>query len=96
LVAVLVPGCARAVSALTVPGFQVFHGPDAVAGLALTGARLPDATIIPVLINGAVGVVTTVRGRPFSVMGLSWLATASSRSTRRRPRSGRAVTAGVL
>ena len=50
-----------------IPG--VFHGPDAVAGLALTGARLPDATVVPVLINGAVGVVTTVRGRPFSVMG---------------------------
>jgi RNA polymerase sigma-70 factor (ECF subfamily) len=50
-----------------IPG--VFYGPDAVAGLALTGARLPDATLIPVLINGAVGVVTTVRGRPFSLMG---------------------------
>ncbi|HYT13915.1 MAG TPA: sigma-70 family RNA polymerase sigma factor [Candidatus Nitrosopolaris sp.] len=47
----------------------VVYGPDAVAGLALTGARLPDATLIPVLVNGAVGVVTTMRGRPFSVMG---------------------------
>jgi RNA polymerase sigma factor (sigma-70 family) len=47
----------------------VFHGPDAVAGLALTGARLPDAELVPVLINGAAGVITTVRGRPFSVMG---------------------------
>jgi RNA polymerase sigma factor (sigma-70 family) len=48
---------------------SVVHGPDAVAGLALTGARLPDTKLIPVLINGAVGVVTTTRGRPFSLMG---------------------------
>ena len=47
----------------------VFHGPDAVAGLALTGARLPDAELVPVLINGAVGVIAIVGGRPFSLMG---------------------------
>jgi RNA polymerase sigma-70 factor (ECF subfamily) len=45
------------------------RGPDAVAGLALTGARLPGAQLIPVLINGAAGVVVTVGGRPFSLMG---------------------------
>jgi RNA polymerase sigma-70 factor (ECF subfamily) len=37
--------------------------------LALTGARLPNAKLIPVLINGSAGVVITVDGRPFSMMG---------------------------
>jgi RNA polymerase sigma-70 factor (ECF subfamily) len=45
------------------------RGPAAVAELALTGARLPNAVLIPVLINGAAGVVVTVRGRPLSLMG---------------------------
>jgi RNA polymerase sigma factor (sigma-70 family) len=45
------------------------HGPDAVAELALAGARLPGAELIPVLINGAAGVVVTVGGRPFSLLG---------------------------
>ena len=45
------------------------RGPEAVAGLALTGARLPGARLLPVLINGAAGVVVTVGGRPFSLMG---------------------------
>jgi RNA polymerase sigma factor (sigma-70 family) len=47
----------------------VLHGPDAVAELAMTGARLPGAELIPVLINGAAGVVVIVGGRPFSLMG---------------------------
>lgn len=47
----------------------VVRGPDAVAALALTGARLPGARLIPVLINGAAGVVVTISGRPFSLMG---------------------------
>lgn len=50
----------------TVPA--VVRGTDAVAELAMTGARLPGAELIPVLINGAVGVVVTVGGRAFSVM----------------------------
>jgi RNA polymerase sigma-70 factor (ECF subfamily) len=45
------------------------RGPDAVAALALTGARLPGAELIPVLINSLAGVVVTVGGRPFSLMG---------------------------
>jgi RNA polymerase sigma factor (sigma-70 family) len=45
------------------------HGPDAVAELALAGARLPGAELIPVLINGTAGVVVTVGGRPFSLLG---------------------------
>lgn len=44
------------------------HGTDAVAELAMTGARLPGAELIPVLINGVAGVVVTVGGRPFSLM----------------------------
>ncbi|HEY1420130.1 MAG TPA: sigma-70 family RNA polymerase sigma factor [Candidatus Dormibacteraeota bacterium] len=50
-----------------VPG--VVHGPDAVAALAFTGGRLPDSELVPVLINGAAGVLVTVGGRPFSLMG---------------------------
>lgn len=45
------------------------RGPAAVAALAVTGARLPNAVLIPVLMNGAAGVIVTVRGRPFSLMG---------------------------
>ena len=51
------------------PAPAVTRGPSAVAALALTGARLPDAKLIPVLINGSAGVVITVGGRPFSMMG---------------------------
>jgi len=47
----------------------VTTGPSAVAALALTGARLPNAVLIPVFINGSAGVVITVGGRPFSMMG---------------------------
>lgn len=47
----------------------VVHGPDAVAALALTGARLPGAELLPVLINGAAGVLVTVGSRPYSLMG---------------------------
>lgn len=49
----------------------VVRGPEAVAALALTGARLPGAQLIPVLINGTAGVVVTVGGRPFSLMGFT-------------------------
>ena len=51
------------------PAPAVTSGPSAVAALALTGARLPNAKLIPVLINGSAGVVVTVDGRPFSLMG---------------------------
>jgi RNA polymerase sigma factor (sigma-70 family) len=51
------------------PAPAVTTGPSAVAALALTGARLPNAKLIPVLINGSAGVVITVNGRPFSMMG---------------------------
>lgn len=51
------------------PAPAISRGPAAVAGLAMTGARLPDAVLIPVLINDSAGVVITTRGRPFSLMG---------------------------
>jgi len=51
------------------PAPAVTSGPSAVAALALTGARLPNAKLIPVLINGSAGVVITVGRRPFSMMG---------------------------
>ena len=51
------------------PAPAVITGPSAVAALALTGARLPNAELIPVVINGSAGVVITVGGRPFSMMG---------------------------
>ncbi|MGH7760488.1 MAG: sigma-70 family RNA polymerase sigma factor [Candidatus Dormibacteraceae bacterium] len=47
---------------------SIVRGTDAVVELAMTGARLPDAELIPVLINGAAGVVVTLGGRPFSLM----------------------------
>jgi RNA polymerase sigma-70 factor (ECF subfamily) len=51
------------------PGaLKVIHGAAAVARQALLGA-LPGAHLHPALVNGAAGVVITVRGRPFAVMG---------------------------
>jgi RNA polymerase sigma factor (sigma-70 family) len=47
---------------------RVIQGAEAVAGQALKGA-LPAAHLHPALVNGAAGVVVTVRGRPFAVMG---------------------------
>src|SRR2546423_311012 len=46
------------------------HGAAAVARQALKGA-LPAAHLRPALVNGAAGVVVTVRGRPFAVMGFT-------------------------
>ena len=48
----------------------VIRGAAAVAGQALLFAR-PDAQLHPALVNGAAGVVVTVRGRPFAVMGFT-------------------------
>jgi RNA polymerase sigma-70 factor (ECF subfamily) len=49
---------------------RVIHGAAAVARQALKGA-LPAAHLHPALVNGAAGVVVTVRGRPFAVMGFT-------------------------
>lgn len=47
---------------------QLIRGAEAVAGQAFAGA-LPKAVLRPVLVNGAVGAVITLGGRPFAVMG---------------------------
>jgi RNA polymerase sigma-70 factor (ECF subfamily) len=48
--------------------FKAVHGAEAVAKQALLGA-FPAAQVRPALVNGAAGVVITVGGRPFAVMG---------------------------
>src|SRR5215213_9231973 len=49
---------------------RVTRGAAAVAGQALIGA-IPTAQLHPALVNGAAGVVVTVKGRPFAVMGFA-------------------------
>ncbi len=49
---------------------KVVRGAAAVARQALLGA-LPAAHVRPALVNGAAGVVITVGGRPFAVMGFT-------------------------
>jgi RNA polymerase sigma factor (sigma-70 family) len=49
---------------------RLVQGAAAVARQAFAGV-LPDAELHPVLVNGAPGVVVTVRGRPFAVMGFT-------------------------
>jgi ketosteroid isomerase-like protein len=51
-------------------GSPVLHGAAAVAGQALMFST-PGAQLHPALVNGAAGVVVTVRGRPFAVMGFT-------------------------
>jgi RNA polymerase sigma-70 factor (ECF subfamily) len=52
------------------PASRVIHGAAAVARQALMAA-LPTAELHPALVNGAAGMVITVRGRPFAVMGFT-------------------------
>ena len=47
---------------------RVVRGAEAVARQAQLAA-LPGAHLHPVLVNGAAGVVVTVNGRPFAVLG---------------------------
>jgi RNA polymerase sigma-70 factor (ECF subfamily) len=49
---------------------KVTHGAEAVARQALLGAN-PAAHLRPALVNGAAGVVVTVGGRPFAIMGFT-------------------------
>ena len=49
---------------------RVIRGAAAVARQALLGAN-PAAHLHPALVNGAAGVVATVRGRPMNVMGFT-------------------------
>jgi len=48
----------------------VVRGAAAVARAALYGAR-PAAKVHPALVNGAAGVIITLRGRPYAVMGFT-------------------------
>jgi RNA polymerase sigma-70 factor (ECF subfamily) len=48
----------------------VTRGAAAVARQAFIGA-LPNARLHPALVNGAAGVVVTVGGRPFAVLGFT-------------------------
>src|SRR5918995_1029098 len=48
----------------------VIHGAAAVSKQALIGA-LPGAELHPALVNGTAGMVITVHGRPFAVMGFT-------------------------
>src|SRR5438128_776933 len=72
LVAVLDPDVVlRADFGAKRPGIpRVIHGAAAVARQALIAA-VPHARLHPALVNGAAGVVVTVNGRPFAVMGFT-------------------------
>lgn len=48
----------------------VVRGAPAVAAQALTFSRL-SPFVLPVLVNGAAGVLVVPRGRPFAVMGFT-------------------------
>ena len=52
-------------------GFRVHHGVEAVTRQTGIGARMEGANLVPALVNGAPGVVVTMRGRPFAVMGFT-------------------------
>jgi RNA polymerase sigma factor (sigma-70 family) len=49
---------------------RVLQGAAAVAKQALIGA-IPGAELHPALVNGAAGMVITVRGRPYAIMGFT-------------------------
>jgi RNA polymerase sigma factor (sigma-70 family) len=71
LVEVLDPGVVvRADFGANKPLTKVTRGAEAVAGQAMAGAN-PNAVLIPALVNGAAGVVITINGRPFAVMGFT-------------------------
>jgi RNA polymerase sigma factor (sigma-70 family) len=77
LVAVLDPGVVLRIDAGDArPAASVaIRGADAVAQQALTGLtsalRAVGVRVYPALVNGAAGVIVTVRGRPFTVMGFT-------------------------
>ena len=50
---------------------RVVRGAEAVARQAFAGAGLAAARLHAALVNGAAGVVVTVEGRPFAVMGFT-------------------------
>jgi RNA polymerase sigma-70 factor (ECF subfamily) len=72
LVAVLDPDVIlRSDGGAGAPAFTgLMRGAEPVAGRALRFAR-PSSIVHPVLVNGAAGVVVTVKGRPISVIGFT-------------------------
>ena len=70
LVAMLDPDVVLRVDVAARKPVRVLHGAEAVASQARLHAN-PNAVLLPVLVNGAVGVVTTLAGRPFSVIGFT-------------------------
>jgi RNA polymerase sigma-70 factor, ECF subfamily len=56
--------------AMRPPAPALMRGASTIAGQALRFA-LPNARLHPALVNGAAGVVVTISGRPFSVMGFT-------------------------
>jgi RNA polymerase sigma-70 factor (ECF subfamily) len=50
---------------------MVVRGAEAVAQQALLGGALPATRLHPALVNGASGVVITMRGQPFAVMSFT-------------------------
>jgi RNA polymerase sigma factor (sigma-70 family) len=75
LVAVLDPGVVLRIDAGAArpAASMAIRGADAVARQALTGlaGALRVARLRPALVNGAAGVVVTLRGRPMTVMGFT-------------------------
>ena len=73
LVAVLDPGVVVRIDAALPAASMAVRGADAVARQALTGlsSGLRVARLHPALVNGAAGMVITVRGRPLTVMGFT-------------------------
>jgi hypothetical protein len=75
LVAVLDPGVVLRIDAGVArpAGSVALRGTDAVARQALTGltSGLRAVQLRPALVNGAAGVIVTMRGRPVTVMGFT-------------------------
>jgi RNA polymerase sigma-70 factor (ECF subfamily) len=72
LVAVLHPDVVRRSDGGGVdPARQVVHGATEVARSAMGAAAQSSAVLHPVLVNGAAGVVATIDGQPFAVMGFT-------------------------
>jgi hypothetical protein len=70
LVAVLDPEIVLRSDRGTLPGSAVVRGPQAVAAQALLFAD-PSRIVHPALVNGAVGVVITVDGKPVAIVGFT-------------------------
>jgi SnoaL-like domain len=70
LVAVLDPDVVLRADAGALPAGGEVRGAEAVARGVLAFSRL-DLYVQPALINGAVGVVSTRNGKPFSVVGFT-------------------------